>query len=112
MGVAGWAGWAIAAGIAVAVGLMFHQRLGLQALVRRSGMLKLAPKRLAAMEALLPVVPSGFAARMRTRTAATAPQRRRVGMLTGCVQQVFFAHVNATTARVLAAPPWCGSASR
>jgi len=29
--------------------------------------------------------------------------RRRVGMLTGCVQQVFFAHVNAATARVLAA---------
>ena len=33
---------------------------------------------------------------------AAAP-RRRVGMLTGCVQQVFFPHVNAATARVLAA---------
>jgi anti-sigma-K factor RskA len=30
MGVAGWAGWAIAAGIAVAVGLQFHQRQVLQ----------------------------------------------------------------------------------
>ena len=29
--------------------------------------------------------------------------RRRVGMLSGCVQQVFFPHVNAATARVLAA---------
>jgi len=30
MGVAGWAGWAIAAGVAVAVGLQFHQRQVLQ----------------------------------------------------------------------------------
>src|SRR6202044_4027639 len=29
--------------------------------------------------------------------------RRRVGILSGCVQQVFFPHVNAATARVLAA---------
>jgi glycolate oxidase iron-sulfur subunit len=29
--------------------------------------------------------------------------RRRVGMLSGCVQQVFFQHVNEATARVLAA---------
>jgi anti-sigma-K factor RskA len=31
MGVAGWAGWAIAAGIAVAAGLQFHQRQVMQA---------------------------------------------------------------------------------
>src|SRR6201999_2009241 len=29
--------------------------------------------------------------------------RGRVGLLTGCVQQVFFSHVNAATARVLSA---------
>ncbi len=29
--------------------------------------------------------------------------RRRVGMLSGCVQQVFFSHVNAATMRVLVA---------
>ncbi len=88
---------------ALAVPLFLYQRLGIQALLRGSGLLRLAPKRMAAMEALLPVVPSNFAARMPARTSATAPYRRRVGMLTGCVQQVFFARVNAATARVLAA---------
>ena len=88
---------------ALAAPMFLYQRSGLQALLRRSGLLNLVPSRLAAMEALLPVVPSNFAARMPPRTAAVAPQRRRVGMLTGCVQQVFFPHVNAATARVLAA---------
>jgi glycolate oxidase iron-sulfur subunit len=87
----------------LAAPMFLYQRSGLQALVRRSGLLNLFPRRLAAMEALLPVVPSNFAARMPARTAAAAPHRRRVGMLTGCVQQVFFPHVNAATARVLAA---------
>ena len=88
---------------ALAAPMLLYQRSGLQALVRRSGALTLVPKRLAAMEALLPVVPSGFVTKMPARTAAAAPHRRRVGMLTGCVQQIFFPHVNAATARVLAA---------
>ena len=88
---------------ALAAPMLLYQRSGLQALVRRSGALTLVPKRLAAMEALLPVVPSGFVRKMPARTAAAAPHRRRVGMLTGCVQQIFFPHVNAATARVLAA---------
>ena len=71
--------------------------------MRWSGVLKLLPKRLAAMEALLPVVPANFARKAPGRTAPTGVQRRRVGMLSGCVQQVFFARVNAATARVLAA---------
>ena len=83
--------------------LFLYQRSGLQALVRWSRVLRLAPKRFAAMEALLPVVPANFARRMPERTAAVSAPRRRVGMLTGCVQQVFFSHVNAATARVLAA---------
>ncbi len=83
--------------------LFVYQRTGLQALVRWSGLLKLAPKRFAAMETLLPVVPKNFARRMPEQTAAAGTPRRRVGMLTGCVQQVFFSHVNAATARVLAA---------
>jgi glycolate oxidase iron-sulfur subunit len=55
------------------------------------------------MEALLPVVPAHFAWKMPTVTAPATTARRRVGMLSGCVQQVFFSHVNAATARVLAA---------
>ena len=37
------------------------------------------------------------------RVPAQGPRRAVVGMLTGCVQQVFFPEVNAATARVLAA---------
>ncbi len=36
-------------------------------------------------------------------TAATGTSRGRVGLLTGCVQQVMFGDVNAATARVMAA---------
>ena len=87
----------------LAAPLFVYQRSGLQALLRWSGLLKLAPKRLAAMDALLPIVPANFARKMSARTAPAGVQRRRVGMLSGCVQQVFFARVNAATARVLAA---------
>jgi len=55
------------------------------------------------MESLLPDVPSHPFSRMPARVASKTTPRRRVGMLSGCVQQVFFSHVNAATARVLAA---------
>jgi glycolate oxidase iron-sulfur subunit len=88
---------------ALAGPMFLYQRSGMQALLRQSGLLRFAPKRFAAMEALLPVVPASFARSMPVNTPPAGRQRRRVGMLTGCVQQVFFAHVNAATARVLAA---------
>jgi glycolate oxidase iron-sulfur subunit len=83
--------------------LFLYQRSGLQSLVRASGLLRLLPKRLAAMEAVLPIVPARFTWTMPERITPAGPIRGRVGMLTGCVQQVFFSHVNAATARVLSA---------
>lgn len=83
--------------------LFLYQRSGLQKLLRSWGVLDHLPVRLAAMEALLPVVPARFTWKMPARVAPATAARRRVGMLTGCVQQVFFSHVNAATARVLAA---------
>ena len=88
---------------ALAAPLFLYQRSGLQSLLRWSGLLKLVPDRLAAMEALLPVVPANFASKIPPRKAPVGAARRRVGMLTGCVQQVFFSHVNSATVRVLAA---------
>ncbi len=84
--------------------LWLYQRSGLQRLARGSGLLNLLPPRLRSMEALLPDV-SMRAERLRTTMArpAQGPPRQRVGLLLGCVQQVFFSHVNAATARVLAA---------
>jgi glycolate oxidase iron-sulfur subunit len=90
--------------------IRFYQRSGLRTLVRASGILKLLPKRLAAMEALLPDVPQQGSNLSEPRPLPHAPTPRpekepikKVGMLTGCVQQVFFPQVNAATARVLAA---------
>jgi glycolate oxidase iron-sulfur subunit len=81
--------------------LLLYQRSGLQRLVRRSGVLQLLPKRLRAMEALLPQLPASEA--VAEVTPSVGAKRRRVGMLLGCVQREFFPQVNAATARVLAA---------
>jgi glycolate oxidase iron-sulfur subunit len=85
----------------LALPLRLYQKSGLQALVRRIGIPKLLPKRLRAMETLLPQVPAPE--KIPELIPAQGERRRRVGLLLGCVQQVFFPHVNAATARVLAA---------
>jgi glycolate oxidase iron-sulfur subunit len=82
--------------------LGLYQKLGVQRLVHASGILKLLPQRLQAMERLLP--PISFASHaMPARIPAKGPTRRRVGLLLGCVQRVFFGDVNQATARVLSA---------
>jgi glycolate oxidase iron-sulfur subunit len=87
----------------LALPLLAYQRLGLQALVRSIGALRMLPARIAAMEALLPAVPVNIFRKLPARVSPAGVPRRRVGMLAGCVQQVFFQHVNEATARVLAA---------
>lgn len=87
----------------LAVPLLAYQKTGLQFLVRASGVLKLLPKRLQAMESLLPTVPSEIFTSLPATVRPQSVPRLRVGMLAGCVQQVFFPHVNAATMRVLAA---------
>jgi len=86
---------------ALLLGLRLYQKVGLETFVRRIGIPKLLPARLRAMEALLPDVPAPEA--LPELIAAQGKQRRRVGLLLGCVQRVLFPHVNAATARVLAA---------
>ncbi len=82
--------------------LRIYQRLGLQSLVRRSGLLKLLPTSMRAMENLTPSAPQKATA-LPERSPAQGEQRLRVGLLLGCVQSVFFPEVNAATAHVLAA---------
>ena len=87
-----------------AVTLWAYQRLGLQQLVRATGLLHLLPARLRAMEAVLPAVSLRRAwSNPPVRVPASGERRRRVGLLLGCVQRVFFDEVNAATIRVLAA---------
>src|SRR5216683_4458415 len=81
--------------------LLVYQKSGLQAVVRELGLLKLLPKKIQAMEALLPKL--GRREAVAEVTPAVGTKRRRVGLLLGCVQREFFSEVNAATARVLAA---------
>ena len=82
--------------------LGLYQKSGLRRLVHASGVLSLLPKRLQAMERLLPPIRFG-SVDIPARVPAQGTQRRRVGLLLGCVQRVFFGDVNAATVRVLAA---------
>jgi glycolate oxidase iron-sulfur subunit len=82
--------------------LGLYQKLGVQRLVHKSGLLSLLPQRLQSMERLLP--PITFEnSELPSYIPAQGPPRKRVGLLLGCVQRVFFGSVNQATARVLAA---------
>jgi glycolate oxidase iron-sulfur subunit len=81
--------------------LLAYQKSGLQAVVRGLGLLKLLPKKMQAMEALLPKI--GPREAVAEVTPAAGAKRRRVGLLLGCVQREILSQVNAATARVLAA---------
>jgi glycolate oxidase iron-sulfur subunit len=87
----------------LALPLFVYQKTGLQKLARTMGIQRLLPRRLAALDLLLPDVPSPRFASLPAIVRPHSAPRRRVGMLTGCVQQVFFPNVNAATVRVLAA---------
>jgi glycolate oxidase iron-sulfur subunit len=80
-----------------------YQRLRLGRLLRRSGLHDRLPVRLQTLEALLPDVSlRELRRRLPERVAARGERRRTVGLITGCVQSVYFSEVNVATARVLA----------
>jgi glycolate oxidase iron-sulfur subunit len=80
------------------------QRTRLDRLVQRGLPGRLAPEMAAALK-VAPSRPSKRVPRghLPARVTARGERRAVVGMLTGCVQQVFFPQVNIATARVLAA---------
>ncbi len=81
--------------------LQFYQRSGLQSLVRGTGILKLFPKYMGTMEALLPKL--GDHHEVAAMTPAQGAKRARVGVMLGCVQREFLSEINAATVRVLSA---------
>ncbi len=83
--------------------LRLYQELGLQALVRRSGVMNLLPRRWRELEAMTPVIQPGFSADyIAPRTPAHGVKRYRVAMLTGCAQDLIFSDINRDTVEVLA----------
>ncbi|HEX5506827.1 MAG TPA: glycolate oxidase subunit GlcF [Thermomicrobiales bacterium] len=84
--------------------LWLYQRAGLGRLARAPLAARVLPARLRGLEAVMPPVRLGaLTARPPAFTPARGTRRRRVGVLAGCVQRVFFDPVNAATVRVLAA---------
>jgi glycolate dehydrogenase iron-sulfur subunit len=103
----------------LALPLWFYQRSGLRWLLRKTGLLRLLPARVQSLEAILPELhlrtlfasspervlgmpkrETGIAS-LPTAGARAGARPLRVGVLTGCVQRVFFSEVNAATIRVL-----------
>ena len=83
--------------------LRLYQQLGLQTLVRRSGVLQLLPKRLRELEAFTPDVQPKFSADLIAPvTPAAGSKKYRVAMLTGCAQDLIFSDINRDTVEVLA----------
>jgi glycolate oxidase iron-sulfur subunit len=84
--------------------LRLLQRTGADRLIARTGLVgRVSPAAGQALRLAPPATRPMPPGRFPERVAARGQRRAVVGMLTGCVQSVFFPRVNAATARVLAA---------
>jgi glycolate oxidase iron-sulfur subunit len=85
--------------------LWVYQAVGLQTVVRRSGLLRLLPKSWRALEAKTPAIRRHFSPGLiaSEETPRGGEARHRVGLLSGCVQDLVFSDVNRDTADVLLA---------
>jgi glycolate oxidase iron-sulfur subunit len=84
--------------------LRVMQRTGADRLIARTGLVeRVSPSAGQALRLAPPASKPLPPGRFPERVAARGPRRAVAGMLTGCVQSVFFPRVNAATARVLAA---------
>ncbi len=82
--------------------LRLWQQLGLQTLLRRSGVLKLLPRRLRELEAQTPDIQPKFSADLIAPvTPAAGGKKFRVAMLTGCAQDLIYSDINRDTVEVL-----------
>ena len=100
--------------------LWLYQVTGAQWLFRRLGLTRLLPAKLRELEPMTPTVLPKFSHQLIAPVEQpTGGRRYRVGLLTGCVQDLVFADINRDTADVLLAngcevvtppvQPCCGS---
>ncbi len=85
--------------------LYIYQKTGLQMLFRRSGLLQLFPTRIQQLEPQCPTIQAKFSHQMiaPVEKPRNGHIRYRVGLLTGCVQDMVFSNVNRDTVDVLLA---------
>lgn len=99
--------------------LWVYQASGLEGWVRRNQLTRFLPAKLRALEPLTPRVRRRFSDGLIAERERPAVARHRVGMLTGCVQDLVYSEVNRDTVEVLLAngcevvtpplQPCCGS---
>jgi glycolate oxidase iron-sulfur subunit len=83
--------------------MRLYQLLGIQTFIRKTGLLRLLPKRLRGLEAMTPTLQPEFSAEMIDPVTPAANIRKyRVAVLTGCAQDLIFSDVNRDTVEVLA----------
>ncbi len=81
--------------------LWLYQVSGLSTLVRKSGVLRVLPKNLRELEPTTPKIARHFSDALIKEKESVEKPRYRVGMLTGCVQDLVFSQVNRDTVDVL-----------
>ena len=83
--------------------LHWYQATGMESLVRRSGLLRLMPANLRRLEPQTPRISPVWSDALIEPRERPADIRHRVGLLTGCVQDLAFSDINRDTADVLLA---------
>ena len=78
-----------------------YQRSGIQALVRKSGLLRWLPGGLAALESQMPVMGSRFFSPRSSAFPAQGTRRMTVGLLSGCVMPLMQGDTMRAAVRVL-----------
>ncbi len=82
--------------------LRAYQRIGLQKLVRKLGILKMFPRQLERMEGLLPELPSRpLRQEIHEVTPAIGAERGTVGFFLGCVMSLIFPDASRATIKLL-----------
>lgn len=83
---------------------LLYVKSGLRWLAHKLRLVRLLPRRLRALEALMPPLSlRQLTARLPEHTAAEGSPRARLALLPGCVQRIYFPGVNRATLRVLSA---------
>lgn len=84
--------------------LRIYQQSGLQACVRKSGLLRALPENLRKLEPSTPVISSQFSdSLIKNLETPSRLSRYKIGLLTGCVQDLAFSDINSDTVDVLKA---------
>ena len=83
--------------------LRFYQKSGLQATIRKTGMMNIMPKHLVEMEAIMPKVTKPVRKKYKKVQVlkAKGESKAEVAFMTGCIMDVMFNEINEATINVL-----------